>query len=87
MFVRSIASSNRRGEVEEMLGQDESNSEAWSWESVGEEPVYNIEVEGDHCYRIGALGMLVHNSSIPTIGEVNAKAYRISEKLTKGQKI
>src|SRR5262249_49145085 len=28
-----------------------------------EEVVYNIEVEGDHCYRVGESGILVHNSS------------------------
>ncbi len=27
------------------------------------EPVYNIEVEGDHCYRVGESGVLVHNAS------------------------
>ena len=27
------------------------------------EPVYNIEVEGDHCYRVGQQGLLVHNNS------------------------
>jgi hypothetical protein len=27
------------------------------------EPVYNIEVEGDHVYRVGESGVLVHNSS------------------------
>src|SRR5262249_33236093 len=27
------------------------------------EPVYNIEVEGDHCYRVGQQGLLVHNAS------------------------
>src|SRR4051794_33901117 len=26
------------------------------------EPVYNIEVEGDHCYRVGKQGLLVHNA-------------------------
>jgi hypothetical protein len=26
-------------------------------------PVYNIEVEGDHCYRVGMKGVLVHNAS------------------------
>lgn len=26
-------------------------------------PVYNIEVEGDHCYRVGEQGILVHNES------------------------
>jgi hypothetical protein len=25
--------------------------------------VYNIEVEGDHCYRVGQQGLLVHNAS------------------------
>jgi hypothetical protein len=28
------------------------------------QPVYNIEVEGDHCYRVGQQGLLVHNSSV-----------------------
>ncbi len=28
-------------------------------------PVYNIEVEGDHCYRVGEQGILVHNASCP----------------------
>jgi hypothetical protein len=28
-----------------------------------DEPVYNIEVEGDHCYRVGQQGLLVHNQS------------------------
>jgi hypothetical protein len=27
------------------------------------ESVYNIEVEGDHCYRVGEQGLLVHNTS------------------------
>ena len=29
------------------------------------EPVYNIEVEGDHVYRVGEQGLLVHNASAP----------------------
>jgi hypothetical protein len=29
------------------------------------EPVYNIEVDGDHCYRVGRQGLLVHNASNP----------------------
>ena len=29
------------------------------------EPVYNIEVERDHCYRVGEQGVLVHNDSAP----------------------
>jgi RHS repeat-associated protein len=32
---------------------------------AGTEPVYNIEVEGHHCYRVGQQGLLVHNSSVP----------------------
>ncbi len=32
-------------------------------ERRGEEVVYNIEVEGDHCYRVGEQGVLVHNMS------------------------
>ena len=32
------------------------------------EPVYNIEVDGDHCYRVGQQGLLVHNTS-PSPGE------------------
>ncbi len=30
---------------------------------VREEPVYNVEVDGDHCYRVGEWGLLVHNTS------------------------
>jgi len=29
------------------------------------ERVYNIEVDGDHVYRVGQSGLLVHNASIP----------------------
>jgi hypothetical protein len=29
------------------------------------EPVFNIEVEGDHCYRVGEQGFLVYNTSAP----------------------
>ena len=31
----------------------------------GLEPVYNIEVDGDHVYRVGEQGLLVHNASAP----------------------
>lgn len=27
------------------------------------EPVYNLEVDADHCYRVGERGLLVHNAS------------------------
>lgn len=29
------------------------------------EPVFNLEVEGDHVYRVGDQGVLVHNASCP----------------------
>ena len=31
---------------------------------VSVEPVFNLEVEGDHCYRVGEQGLLVHNNSV-----------------------
>jgi hypothetical protein len=31
---------------------------------AGSEPVYNIEVDGEHCYRVGQQGLLVHNASV-----------------------
>ena len=30
----------------------------------GLETVYNLEIEGDHCYRVGQTGVLVHNASM-----------------------
>jgi hypothetical protein len=33
-----------------------------------EEPVYNIEVDRDHCYRVGECGLLVHNVSTLAAG-------------------
>ncbi len=37
------------------------------------EPVYNLEVEGDHCYRVGESGVLVHNTSAnPNLNIVTA---------------
>jgi hypothetical protein len=32
------------------------------------EAVYTIEVDGDHCYRVGRQGLLVHNMSQPNPG-------------------
>src|SRR5262249_22689706 len=32
------------------------------------EPVYNLEVEGDHCFRVGRQGLLVHNNSVKKCG-------------------
>ncbi|MFQ3650545.1 MAG: polymorphic toxin-type HINT domain-containing protein [Gemmataceae bacterium] len=31
----------------------------------GTEPVYNLEIDGDHRYRVGEQGLLVHNASAP----------------------
>ena len=41
------------------------------------EPVYNLEVEGDHVYRVGESGVLVHNSSAP-----DCPASRVKDALT-----
>ena len=59
-----------------------------STEEDRDEPVFNLEVDADYCYRVGEQGILVHNASLPTKGElkVKAKAYRIMKKLTKGQR-
>jgi hypothetical protein len=35
-----------------------------------EEPVYNIEVDGEHVYRVSPLGVLVHNASWAHINRV-----------------
>ncbi len=35
-------------------------------EERGEEPVFNLEVDADHCYRVGEQGILVHNASFIT---------------------
>lgn len=35
------------------------------WKYRGVEPVYNMEVEVEHCYRVGEQGILVHNASAP----------------------
>src|SRR5262249_11423908 len=52
------------------------------------EPVYNIEVEGDHCYRVGEQGLLVHNSSVPTSADLKsiARMFRQSKGWTDGKK-
>ena len=35
--------------------------------SEKEADVYNLEIEGDHCYRVGQQGLLVHNQSIQKV--------------------
>ena len=43
-------------------------------ESIEKRPecktVYNIEVEGDHGYRVGESGVLVHNQSVPALADL-----------------
>jgi hypothetical protein len=35
------------------------------------QPVYNMEVHGEHVYQVGELGLVVHNSCEGTIGTYN----------------
>jgi hypothetical protein len=35
--------------------------------------VYNIEVDGDHCYRVGQQGLLVHNASALQLAKNEAR--------------
>jgi hypothetical protein len=49
---------------ERLLGEDGTTPQVESLTPrAGPEPVYNIEVEGDHCYRVGQHGILVHNAT------------------------
>jgi hypothetical protein len=49
---------------ERLLAVDGSTPQVESFRLRPEpEPVYNLEVEGDHCYRVGQQGLLVHNAS------------------------
>ncbi len=49
---------------ERLLALDGSTPSLASRTSLAKtEPVYNIEVDGDHCYRVGQQGLLVHNAS------------------------
>jgi hypothetical protein len=46
------------------------------------EPVYNIEVEVDHCYHVGEQGLLVHNASVlPERLEAAIQRYELRERL------
>jgi len=62
----------RRGERVLVAGGTAANT---SWERAGDDAVYNIEVEGDHCYRFGEQGILVHNASVVPDTEI---AHRIA---------
>ena len=56
------ANSTRIGE--RLQAQDGSTPKVLSLTLRAEaESVYNIEVDGDHCYRVGRQGLLVHNTS------------------------
>tara|TARA_R110001592_G_scaffold260010_1_gene524319 strand:+ start:1248 stop:1892 length:645 start_codon:yes stop_codon:yes gene_type:complete len=52
------------------------------------ERVYNIEVDGDHVYRVGHSGLLVHNYSIPSPDELirKAKTYREENNMQNGRR-
>src|SRR5262249_27260157 len=59
-------------EGERLLAADGSTPRVISFTPrPGPEPVYNIEVEGDHCYRVGEQGLLVHNQSAVWTGPTN----------------
>ena len=66
---------------ERLAGQDGRTPRVLSFTQRPESaPVYNIEVGGDHCYRVGEQGLLVHNSSVPNCctppkGEVKYHAF------------
>lgn len=48
--------------------------------SIGDEsvPVYNIEVEGDHVYRVGQSGVLVHNQSVERLTTAHRNPGQVS---------
>lgn len=52
-------------EGERLATLDGRTTTVRKWEYRGEEPVYNLEVDADHCYRVGEQGILVHNASGP----------------------
>jgi hypothetical protein len=50
---------------ERLQASDGTTPRVVSWTLRAEpEPVYNIEVDGDHVYRVGQQGLLVHNQSV-----------------------
>ena len=40
------------------------------------QPVYNIEIHGEHVYQVGELGVVVHNACPTNIGVASSKAAR-----------
>jgi hypothetical protein len=49
------------------------------------QPVYNIEVHGEHVYQVGELGVVVHNTCIPKVAE--PKLGKLVRDLFKGTKV
>jgi hypothetical protein len=42
-------------------------------EPRGAEPVFNLEVDADHCYRVGEQGILVHNASLDPLNMIGRR--------------
>ena len=40
------------------------------------QPVYNLEIHGEHVYQVGELGVLVHNNCAPSWSTTRAKIWR-----------
>ncbi len=53
---------------ERLQAQDGSRPAVLGLEAREEEEVFNIEVDGDHVYRVGEQGLLVHNNSAEQTG-------------------
>jgi RHS repeat-associated protein len=51
-------------ECERLATRDGGTTTVLRWEYRGEEAVFNLEVDADHCYRVGEQGILVHNASV-----------------------
>jgi hypothetical protein len=49
------------------------------------QPVYNIEVHGEHVYQVGELGLVVHNACVPKV--TDAKLGNLVNDLFKGAKM
>jgi hypothetical protein len=49
------------------------------------QPVYNIEVDGEHVYQVGELGLVVHNTCVPKV--TDAKLGNLVNDLFKGAKM
>jgi hypothetical protein len=47
------------------------------------QPVYNIEVHGEHVYQVGELGLVVHNTCPVDLSIVNGNHFRLIDDLLK----